>query len=359
MSGGKQPEPLGVYDDGERVCRPITRWERETNPSWLGVGAANDPGLAPYTPGPLGFDDHAERRNLGLDQLALARGFMFVVIEQLPEVGAGSKIIRKVALLPRDFSLAPRNPSGVITLAEHALGGFDELSQFLSASDRPIGAPSIQGKPVLIDLVKVKAAGGYVHSVEEVLADLRRFAEANPQARARVEKLMWAIDKVEGEVLIEGGVPGKAVQVPGPAHLGHIRSGEALWRDFTKGALSKAELEAELVALQKAYGRAQVVGRVGRVLSVVGVVMTAVDLTRAAQRSREQHSFKPVGAEVLRQVGGWGGALAGAKIGFAGGALFGIETGPGALITGGIGALIFGGLGYFGADLVADQISPN
>jgi hypothetical protein len=72
-----------------------------------------------------------------------------------------------------------------------------------------------------------------------------------------------------------------------------------------------------------------------------------------------QGSFKPVGAEVIRQVGGWGGAFVGAKVGFAVGAMFGIETGPGAIITGAIGAVVFGALGYFGADLIADRISPN
>jgi hypothetical protein len=41
------------------------------------------------------------------------------------------------------------------------------------------------------------------------------------------------------------------------------------------------------------------------------------------------------------------------------GAAFGIETGPGALITGALGAIVFGAIGYFGADLIADQISPN
>jgi hypothetical protein len=52
-------------------------------------------------------------------------------------------------------------------------------------------------------------------------------------------------------------------------------------------------------------------------------------------------------------------AFAGGKIGFGIGAAFGIETGPGAILTGAVGAVIFGGLGYFGFDLVADQISPN
>lgn len=40
--------------------------------------------------------------------LALARGFMFIIFEQLPEVGKG-KIIRKIniAVVPKDFSMVP------------------------------------------------------------------------------------------------------------------------------------------------------------------------------------------------------------------------------------------------------------
>ena len=86
---------------------------------------------------------------------------------------------------------------------------------------------------------------------------------------------------------------------------------------------------------------------------------TSSDLARATDQSFAQKSFKPVGAEVVRQVGGWGGAFAGGKIGFGIGALFGIETGLGAIVTGTVGAIIFGAMGYFGADMIADQISPN
>jgi hypothetical protein len=89
------------------------------------------------------------------------------------------------------------------------------------------------------------------------------------------------------------------------------------------------------------------------------VAITVVDLGLATRQSIQQSSFKPVTAEVIRQVGGWGGAAAGAKIGFLVGAACGIETGPGAIVTGAVGALVFGAAGYFGADWIADQISPN
>jgi hypothetical protein len=62
---------------------------------------------------------------------------------------------------------------------------------------------------------------------------------------------------------------------------------------------------------------------------------------------------------VIRQVGGWGGTIAGAKISGVVGAAFGIETGPGAILTGAGGAIVFGVAGYFGADWVANKVSPK
>ena len=54
--------------------------------------------------------------------MALARGFMFVVFEQLPNVGA-DKVIRKVAVIPKDYSLIPKNPLANYSLGEHAFEG--------------------------------------------------------------------------------------------------------------------------------------------------------------------------------------------------------------------------------------------
>lgn len=68
---------------------------------------------------------------------------------------------------------------------------------------------------------------------------------------------------------------------------------------------------------------------------------------------------KPISAEVIRQAGGWGGAVAGFKVGGVIGAGVGIETGPGAIITGLVGGIVFGTAGYFGADWVADHIYEN
>ncbi len=290
--------------------------------------------------------------------LALARGFTFIVFEQLPEVGAGA-IIRKVAIVPSDFSLSPLNPKGILTPAEHALGGSPSASQFLSGSNKPFGAPTMNGTPVLIDVAKVQAAGGKVVSMAELVADLERYVAQNPAAKARVEKLLWAIQKVEGEILIAGSTPKGSATNISSIHGQFVRSAEDLWQAFTNNQITKAQLEEGLVNLERAYSKAKVVGRVGRVLMVVGIVFTAVDLGVATKKSVEQKSFKPIGAEVVRQAGGWGMAIAGAKVGGVVGAALGVETGPGLIVTGAIGALVFGAAGYFGADWVADHISQN
>ena len=48
--------------------------------------------------------------------IALARGFMFVMFEQLPHVGANT-IIRKVAAIPKNLALAPKNLFGSLSVA--------------------------------------------------------------------------------------------------------------------------------------------------------------------------------------------------------------------------------------------------
>lgn len=332
------------------------------NPDLLFVGQKLKVPNAPSGPGQINQRGTAQpigglgRTGQGSATLALARGFMFVIFEQLPEVGT-RRIVRKVLVVPRDFSLQPVNVLGKLSPAEHALGLGQ--SQFLSASNRPFGAPNFQGRPLLIDTAKVLHAGGRILPPDEVIRDLERFAAENPASRIRVEKLIGVIRNIEGEVLIEGGVPAQGATKPKSAHVPYIRSAEDLWQEFVSGKIARDELEQSLARLESAYSRARVVGHIGRVLTVAGVVFTAAEVLHAGGRSLNERSLRPLGAETLRQLGGWGGAAAGAKLGFAGGALFGIETGPGAIVTGAIGAIVFGAAGYFGADWIADWVDPR
>lgn len=179
------------------------------------------------------------------------------------------------------------------------------------------------GKPLLIDLATVRAAGGQVVTVTELADDLRRYAAQNPRMAGSVSRLLWAVENVEGETLIKGSVPGKAVSRPNPIVQGTVRAAQELWDEFTAGKATGAELEANLQRVDRRFERGRRLGRAGRVLSVVGVVVTVYDVARASRRSVRQRSFRPIGAEVIRQVGGWGGAIAGAKISSARGVTWG------------------------------------
>jgi len=253
----------------------------------------------------------------------------------------------------------PKNAIGALRPAEHALNLAPDASQFLSASNRPSGAATMQGKGMLINMQKVLDAGGQILSPEQVIDDLNKFAAQNPKTKLQVEKLIQTIRQFEGETLIKGAVPEGAAKPISSAHAKYLDAAEETFDAARKGALSRGEAAAAVEGLDDSFRTARNVGRVGRVFVVAGLVMTAVDVGLAIDESVEKQSFKPIAAETIRQVGGWGAAAGGAKIGFLAGAAVGIETGPGAIVTGAIGAIVFGAAGYFGADWVADFIDEN
>lgn len=83
-------------------------------------------------------------------------------------------------------------------------------------------------------------------------------------------------------------------------------------------------------------------------MQVLGIVLTAYDLEQASEKAFRAKSVKPISAEVLRQAGGWGAAVAGFKVCRVAGAALRIETSQGAVLTGLAGGIIFGAAGYFG-----------
>lgn len=314
--------------------------------------------------------------------LTLARGTLFVVVEQLPEVGS-RWLIRKVVAVPMDinklrgiapydmtfeeiknlhregwperFGMSARGPEATQSMARHALGDVRQ-SPYISASNKIFGAATMEGRPVLVDISRAAGAGFTVHSVPDLLADLERLATEHPALRQRVETLKYAVQHFEGETLVEGHVPREAIKPIPAEHRAYITAAERLYQLHKS---NPEELARQLQKLEGSYHGTRWLRGTARVVTVVGVVFTVKDVAEASQRSLEQGSFKPITAEALRQAGGWGMGFAGAKIGFAMGAAFGIETGPGALATGMIGAMIFGCAGYMGADWLADMISPN
>lgn len=231
-----------------------------------------------------------------LPSAALARGYLFIVFEQLPEVGAGRLCARWPRCL-RAFRWRLRTPPGTLSSAEPVLNLNPSQSQYLSASNRPFGVLTIEGRPLLLDTAKIRRAGGQVYSVAEVVADLERYSTQNPARRPMVGRLIATIRIIEGEVLIKGSVPREAVSTPGSSYGAYIRSAEDHFRDAEAGRLTRVELEAQFARLERSYGKARIVVRVGRVLTVAGVLMSVNDMAQASHRSVEQRSLKPIGAE--------------------------------------------------------------
>jgi RHS repeat-associated protein len=181
------------------------------------------------------------------------------------------------------------------------------------ASTTPGGAPNIHGKPVSIDVELVRKAGGSIVKSKEIIEDLEALAKEGKVSSPRVRMYLNAQAAGEGEVLVKGPVPPEAMTV---------------------GTLPAA------------------LNSVGKALTVVAAVNTAVNLTAAAQQSFQQHSAAPVVKQAAREVGGWGMALAGAKLGAALGGAAGVESGPGLFVTGLVGGIVGGIAGYYGANWV-------
>jgi hypothetical protein len=106
------------------------------------------------------------------------------------------------------------------------------------------------------------------------------------------------------------------------------------------------------LSLEPSYRRARIIGRVGRVVMVVGLILTMKDVAEAAERSLTRRSFKPPrrpGRQSWRPAMAQSQPITWRNTSVA----FGIEAGPGAVAFAAVGAIVFGALGYFGADLVA------
>jgi hypothetical protein len=260
----------------------------------------------------------------------LGLGHVFFIADEWNP--AAKKLVRRVVVIrgdaadgilrgvlnPERHGFTPRDPASPVSLGRHVLGRND--SRFISASELPKGAARFGGEPFWIDVGKLRASGAVIHDAAAIGADLDRIAAKarDPAFRAQIERIR-ALSLADAEVVVEGAIPA--------------------------GAVKGAGMMAATRGMQFVAG--------------VGIVLTIYDLEQASVVSYRTRSARPIAAATVRQVGGWGGAWAGAELLGAGGAAVGIETGPGALVTGAIGAVIGGFLGYFGADVVARHIEER
>lgn len=268
------------------------------------------------------------------------RAFFFMVVD---EVGADGFLTRKVyaslddpylkamnlpensmlkEVFPEKYGLSGKNLSSDSTVAEHVMG--TNSSKYTSASSIfPEGSPRFDGKSIYIDIKKARQAGAEIVSTDEIIQALEKYKEIAPKRVKRINQIITYVKDIDKEVLLANKVPAKAIFTP------------------------------------ESYAYVRNIGRVGRAVQLFGIVFTAYDLSVATEQSIKTKSMAPIGAEVIRQSGGWGAGVMGLQIGSMVGASLGIETGPGAIITEAIGGIIFGAAGYFGADWVADFIYEN
>lgn len=325
-----------LLHDGNR-WREIARDNRLSNPDLIFVGQQ----LLVNTHGGAGFGQGSRDGVAPLGdprRIALipAASYVFVLADEWDPTRA--KAVRRVLVHPRmaeeasravgkplkvfpnpeRFGFRATAPDGTLPTGRHAIGM--KPSPYLSTSRLPFGATRFKGTPFWIDLDKARAAGATLHEASEILADLERIGAkaATPEAAAKVAEIRGLVI-ADKELLLKGAVPAAAVK--GPAAMA-----------LTRGLQG---------------------------VQVVGFAMSAVNLASATEESISTSSSKPIAAELVRQVGGWGTAWAGMKLGAACGALVGIETGPGAVVTAAAGSVVGGVAGYFGFDWIADHIDPN
>ncbi|HDR9764038.1 TPA: glycine zipper family protein [Burkholderia cepacia] len=280
-----------------------------------------------------------------LGHLMPARMFIFVVVD---EPGKDGFLVRRVyssiedpfllklnlspienyrEVFPETEGLWSRGgPESKVSVAEHVLE-YNKITSYASTSGTyPDGTLRMNGKTVYVDIAKAKRAGAKLVTTEEIVRAIDEYkVNLNSKARREAEHIKQKVMNIDKEILVQ----------PHP-------------RVPPSGVFSQAGLKVSLGIVKYA-----------RVVQVIGIGFTAYDLEVATEQSFKTKSMRPIEKEVVRQIGGWGGAVAGAKMGVAAGALVGIETGPGTIITGLIGGIVFGAIGYMGGSAVADQIPNN
>ena len=130
---------------------------------------------------------------------------------------------------PDIYGMKPTNPESSVSPGEHSLAQHTiktEGSKYVSASQLPNGAETVDGKVYWIDMDKLPP-GIKVVSNEEIAKDLERLVSEGKITRERAD--MWLKDQriKEAEILIEGEIPRGAVSKypPQPAKASMLPGG--------------------------------------------------------------------------------------------------------------------------------------
>ncbi len=101
-------------------------------------------------------------------------------------------------------------------------------------------------------------------------------------------------------------------------------------KNIDKEVLVQAEkVPPKAVFTPGSYKATNMLIKGAKVVRVFAIGFTAYDLKLAAEESVKQNSVKPISVEVVKQAGGWGGAMAGARIGVVAGPQSGLRRGQG------------------------------
>ena len=218
-----------------------------------------------------------------------------------------------------------KGPGSGATIAKHVMGEERVTSFSSTSSDFPGGATRFDGKTVYIDIAKAKRSGARLVTGQQIRAALDEYAQQNPHLKKRIETIRGYSEALDREILIQ---PHPSVSPSGV---------------FTPEGLGGTRGLVKYV----------------RVVQVFCIAFTAYELSVAIGQSFKTTSVRPIEKEVVRQMGGWGGAIAGARIGAIAGTIIGVETGPGTVITGLIGGIVFGTIGYLGGSFATTKMPTH
>lgn len=221
-------------------------------------------------------------------------------------------------MYPDKYGLVPTDFKAQNSVSEHVIEKVKHTSRFVSVSELQQGAQNYRGNLIFIDKNELMKLNIKIYSTDDIIKILNATESLSESEKERFKNIVIQ-DK---EVLLE---PKQTI----PKHAIVSESKMNLIRNLET---------------------------TGKYIQVVGIFMTIYDLEQATEKSIKQHSPKPLIAEAARQVGGWGGAISGARMGFGVGLAFGLETGPGVVFTSLGCAIVFGILGYNAGNVIGDII---
>jgi RHS repeat-associated protein len=316
---GRWVDITGLVNLGARHYRPENGSFESFDPNWSGM----DPNGFSFAGGePINYFDADGRLASPVSQNSSGYPPLFALPAE--PFNANWVVRAEYPGLVPDIMRSGYATSGVGSPAQVAFfqEGVVGRPYFPASTTLPYGAPGIQGQPLWINL-NSSAANVEIITNPQIIADARRIGVPP----ALIEMYQANQLRGEGEILFRGNIGPSAIS---PTMPPSVQGG------------------ATMVLMRGTQG-----------LTVIAAAGTGYRMGTSIDQSVQQGSFAPVAAQTIREVGGWGGAIAGAKLGGAVGTALGIETGPGAILTGLGGAIIGGTAGYFGADWVADRVHKN